>query len=85
MKKRFIALFVALLVVVTLNTACSGTVHSKKNQEAQEDLGTYHLFYTDNHGKYLSFLDNFEKTEYEIVSINRNQYYWYVTYKHIEE
>ena len=82
MKKRFIALVVAMVMVCCMLAACSGTIHSKKTQEV---AGGYHLFYTDSNEKYLSFLENFDETKYEIVDISHSRDNWYVTYKDIEE
>ena len=86
MMKRFIALFVVLLLVFTMITACSGTIHSEKSQEeVQEVAGSYHVFWTDSDNKYLSFLENFDETKYEIVDISHSRYDWYVTYRDIED
>lgn len=86
MKKRFIALFVVMLMVVTLCTACAGTIHSEKDQEeVQEVAGSYHCYWTASNDKYLSFLENFDETKYEIIDISHGHTNWYVTYKDIEE
>lgn len=84
--KRFIVLLIVLLMVVVLSVACfSGNVHSEKNQEVQEEVaGSYHVFYVSSDKKYLSFLENFDETKFEIVDISHGHSYWYVTYKDIE-
>ena len=86
--KRFIALLIALLVVVTMFTACSKTISSEKPKEVQETddvVGSYHLFYTMESKTYLNFLETFDETKYEIVDISHSHSFWYVTYRDIEE
>ena len=97
MKKRSIALLVAMLMVITLLTACSSeekpssvTVQSEKTQEV---VGSFYLFRTQDPQEYLTFLENFDETKYEIVDISTSYRYYYrgsdefymVTYKVISE
>ena len=96
MKKRIIALFCSMLVVAVLLSGCSTekkseTIHSEKTQT---QVGTYSLFRTEDAQEYLSFLENFDETKYEIVDIstsmrvlsysNSDEFY-IVTYKTISE
>ena len=86
MKKRFIAFLVVMVMVCCIFTACmSGTIHSEKDQEEiQEVAGSYHVYWTESNDKYLSFLENFDETKYEIVDISHGHYTWYITYRDIE-
>lgn len=87
MKKRFIALLVIVVFIVTMTTACSTSTltHSTTKLGGQEVVGRYHLFTTGSTTEYLQFLENFNETEYEIVDISRTDGYWRVTYRNIEE
>ena len=72
MKKRIIALFCSMLVVIMLLSGCSAkrepeTINSKTTQTS---VGTYSLFRTTDVQEYLSFLENFDETKYEIVDIS---------------
>ena len=92
MKKRIIALFCSMLVVTVLLSGCSSieeseTIHS-------ETTGSYSLFRTQDVQEYLSFLENFDETKYEIVDISTSLYgtraygsdeFYIVTYKTISE
>ena len=84
MKKRFIALFVAMLMVVTLFTACGSseaeTAETEiiRNETTQvvvsESVGSYCLFRTKDVQEYLNFLENFDETKYEIVDISTSMW-----------
>ncbi len=93
MKKRFIALFFLLLIFSILLSGCSETITETINSEkTQTSVGTYSLFRTTDAQEYLSFLENFDETKFEIVDISTsmsvtgygsNEFY-VVTYKTIE-
>ena len=93
MKKRIIALFCSMLVVAVLLSGCSTeneTIHSETTQTL---VGTYSVFRTEDAQEYLSFLENFDETKYEIVDISTSMCVWshgsdefyIVTYKTISE
>lgn len=95
MKKRFIALFFFLLIFSILLSGCSRTIIETINSEKTEtSVGNYSLFRTTDVQVYLSFLENFDETKYEIVDISTsmdltsngysNEFY-IVTYKTISE
>ena len=81
--KRFIAFFIAIVIICNMFTACSYTISSK--EENQEGEGNYHLFVTMKDQEYLDFLETLDETKYEIVDISLHNDYWHVTYKDIEE
>lgn len=97
MKKR-IALFCPMLVVIVLLSGCStesteisDTIHSETTHTS---VGSYSLFRTQDAQEYLSFLENFDETKYEIVDISTSLYgartygsdeFYIVTYKTISE
>ncbi len=69
----------------------SETIHSEKTQMA---VGSYSLFRTQDAQEYLSFLENFDETKYEIVNISTSlsgigrygsDEFYIVTYKTISE
>lgn len=93
MRKRIIALFCSMLVVTVLLSGCSitepETIHS---ETIQTSVGSYSLFRTTDIQEYLSFLEKFDETKFEIVDISTsmsvtgygsNEFY-IVTYKTIE-
>lgn len=95
MKKRIIALFCSMLVVAVLLSGCSTekseTIHSETTQTS---VGSHSLFRTQDVQEYLSFLENFDETKYEIVDISTSLYgtrthgsdeFYIVTYKTISE
>lgn len=95
MKKRIIALFCSMLVVAVLLSGCSTEKKSKTihSETTQTSVGTYSLFRTEDVQEYLSFLENFDETKYEIVDIstsmsvlfNGSDEFYIVTYKTISE
>ena len=98
MKKWIIALFCSMLVVAVLLSGCSTektekseTIHSETTQTS---VGSYSLFRTQDVQEYLSFLENFDETKYEIVDISTSLYgtrsygsdeFYIVTYKTISK
>lgn len=94
MKKRIIALFCSMLVVAVLLSGCSmkksETIHSETTKTL---VDSYSLFRTQDAQKYLSFLENFDETKYEIVDISTSLHsavygsdeFYIVTYKTISE
>lgn len=89
MKKRFSALFCSMLIGTLLLCGCgeeTETIHSEKTQTA---VGSYSLFRTTEVQEYLSFLEKFEATKFEIVDISTSMYvyangsseFYIVTYK----
>ena len=96
MKKRIIALFFSILLVVTLFAGCSSTPNAEivENDIVQETTGSYYLFKTQKAQEYLTFLENFDETKYEIVDISTSLYgtrtygsdeFYIITYKIISE
>ena len=84
-----------MLVVAVLLSGCSTekseTIHSETTQKS---IGSYFLFRTQDAQEYLSFLENFDETKYEIVDISTSLYgirmygsdeFYIVTYKTISE
>lgn len=94
MKKRFITLLMALLVVVSMLTACkpkkTETIYSQNTNEVR---GSYILFQTEDAQIYLNFLEEFDEEKYEIVDISTSMYvgtnqsaeFYMVTYKVVGE
>ena len=96
MKKRIIALFCSMLVVAVLLSGCSPTDKSETihSERTQTSVGSYSLFRTEDAQEYLSFLENFDETKYEIVDISTSLHgsraygsdeFYVVTYKTISE
>ena len=72
MKKRFITLLLAIVMIASFMvvfTACSKT-ETINSESAQTVVGSYSLFRTTKVQEYLSFLENFDETKYEIVDIS---------------
>lgn len=92
MKKRIIALFFSMFVVTTLLSGCSTTetIHSETTQTS---VGSYSLFRTTEIQEYLSFLEEFDETKFEIVDISTSMSvygygsdeFYIVTYKTISK
>lgn len=74
MKKRIIALFFSMLLVIALSSGCSSESSEKseiiQSNKVQESVGSYYLFRTQDVQEYLNFLENFDETKYEIVDIS---------------
>ncbi len=96
MKKRIIALFCSMLVVITvLLSGCSiDESETIQSETTQTSVGSYSLFRTQDVQEYLSFLENFDETKYEIVDISTSLFgtrmygsdeFYIVTYKTISE
>lgn len=68
MKKRIIALFCAMLVVTCLS-GCS-TTETIRNETTKKSVGSYSIFRTSDVQEYLSFLEEFDETKFEIVDIS---------------
>ena len=93
MKKRFIALLFFLLIFSFLLSGCSKTTEIINSEKTQTSVNNYSLFRTTDVQDYLSFLENFDETNFEIVDISTsmsvtaygsNEFY-IVTYKTISE
>ena len=95
MKKRFITLLLAIVMMATLLVVFTGcdsteTITSDKTETV---VGSYSLFRTKDVQEYLSFLENFDETKYEIVDISTSMNtagygsgeFYIVTYKKIAE
>lgn len=92
MKKRIIALFCSVLVVIVLLSGCSRTetIHSETTKTS---VGSYSLFRTTEVQEYLSFLEELDETKFEIVDIstsmcvtgNGSNEFYIVTYKTISQ
>lgn len=94
MKKRIIALFCSMLVVTVLLSGCSSESETIHSETTQTSVGSYSLFRTQDVQEYLSFLENFDETKYEIVDISTSLFgtrtygsdeFYIVTYKTISE
>ncbi len=93
MTKRFITLFIAIVMIATLFTGCEGETTIITGEKT--DVGSYSMFETCNMREYLSFLENLDETKYEIIDIstsmgNYSKYegsaeFYMVTYKKIAE
>ena len=92
MKKRFITLLVVIVMVATLLvvfTSCGDDTQTTTSTKTE--VGSYSLFQTRDVEEYLSFLENFDETKYEIVDISTGRgalvtdEYYMVTYKKIAE
>lgn len=93
MKKRIITLFCSMLVVTVLLSGCCSTTETIHSETTQTSVGSYSLFRTRKVQEYLSFLEEFDETKFEIVDISTsmrgNGYgsdeFYIVTYKTISE
>ncbi len=100
MKKRFITLLLAIVMVATLSVVFTGCSEEgpEKIVTSEKDVsvvGSYSLFRTTDVQEYLNFLENLDETKYEIVDIStsmehNSQYagsmeFYMVTYKKIAE
>lgn len=94
MKKRFIALLVAILMVTTpllVFTGCEAKTETITSTKTE--VGSYSIFRTEDAQEYLSFLENFDETKYQIVDISTSMFtsgygsgeFYIVTYKKIAE
>lgn len=93
-KKRFITLLIAIVMIATLFTGCgeeTKTINSKKEVSV---VGSYSLFQTTDVQEYLTFLETFDESKYEIVDISTSitadygygsSEFYMVTYKTIAE
>ena len=92
MKKRIIALFCSMCVVTLLLSGCSRT-ETIQSETTQTSVGSYSLFRTTEIQEYLSFLEEFDETKFEIVDISTSMCvyghgsdeFYIVTYKTISE
>jgi len=107
MKKKDISLYSTslatpitfLLAVILITIIISLAISSKEktssvtiqSENAQEVVGNFYLFRTQDCQEYLTFLENFDETKYEIVNISTsynlygsNEFYM-VTYKTLSE
>lgn len=92
-KKRFITLLIAIVMVATLLTGCGETTETITSKKDVSLVGSYSLFQTEDVQEYLSFLETFDESKYEIVDIstsiatgyNGSGEYYMVTYKTIAE
>lgn len=86
-KKRVITLLIAIVMIATLLTGCIGDkskiTQSNKNVDEATALGNYFLYETKESEDYLSFLENFDDTKYEIVDISIGYNGTTATGKHI--
>ena len=92
MKKRFITVLLAIVMVTTLMVVFTGCDSTETITSTKTEVGSYSIFQTEDVQEYLSFLENFDESKYEIVdistSINFSGYgdtYYMVTYKKIAE
>ena len=92
LKKRIIALFCSMFVMTVLLSGCSKTetIHSETTQTS---VGSYFVFRTTEIQDYLSFLEDFDETKFEIVDISTSMCvyghgsdeFYIITYKTISE
>ena len=96
MKKRFITLLLAIVMVTTLLgvfTGCGYTTETITSEKTQTVVGSYSLFKTTDVQEYLTFLENFDESKYEIIDISTSMdvgvygsdEFYMVTYKKIAE
>ena len=72
-KKRFITLFIAIVMISALLTGCgpdSRTTQSTKKVDEATALGNYFLYETEEREEYLTFLETFDNSKYEIIDIS---------------
>ena len=96
-KKRFITLFVAIVMVATLLTGCGAEITETVDTitSTKIEVGSYVLFRTRDVQEYLNFLENLDENNYEIIDISAsmeqisnytgNSEFYMVTYKKIAE
>lgn len=93
MTKRIITLLIAIVMVATLLTGCGETTQTITSEKSVLVVGSYSLFQTEDVQEYLSFLETFDESKYEIVDIstsmavgyNGSGEFYMVTYKTIAE
>jgi len=96
MKKRFITFLLAIVMVATLMvvfTSCGDSTDTIISEKTESVVGDYLLFRTRDVQEYLSFLEEFDETKYEIVDISTSMTtsgygsgeFYIVTYKKIAE
>ena len=96
MKKRFITLLLAIVMVTTLMVVFTGCAKTETitSEKTETVVGSYSIFRTTEVEKYLNFLENFDETKYEIVDISTSMEgisfygsdeFYMVTYKKIAE
>ena len=93
-KKRVLTFLLAIVMVATLFTGCSGGISETITSEKTATVvGNYAVFQTIDVQEYLDFLENFDETKYEIVDISTSMWtggygsgaFYMVTYKTIAE
>lgn len=95
--KRFFLVAIMVVLVFSL-VGCSSSENEQKNDTSTVTSsvaeGSYMLFQTDEIEEYLSFLEDFDESKYEIVNIDTlirettfsySDDYYMVTYKKIEQ
>lgn len=97
MKKRLISLLCFISLLPSFFSGCSKDSKSHEiiqSETVQETVGSYYLYKTFDVQKYLSFLENFDETKYEIVDISTSMqsesYYesgefYMITYKVVDD
>lgn len=96
MKRIFLA--VVMIILVFSLVGCGSSQNEQKNVTSTVTSsvaeGSYMLFQTDEVEEYLSFLEEFDESQYEIVNVDTliretafsyNDDYYMITYKKIEQ
>ena len=97
MRKRFIAIVVAIIIAFGVLTGCGGakiTQSSTEVEETRTTVGKYFLYETLERQEYLNFLEGLDRSKYEVEDISIGYYgtsitgdyvcHYAVTYKTIE-
>lgn len=95
MRKRFITLLLAIVMVITLLVVFASCDNTNTNTitSTKTEVGSYSIYQTKESQKYLNFLEEFDETKYEIVDISTSMNtagygsgeFYMVTYKKIAE
>ena len=89
-KRKVIALFLLIVLVVVLFTGCNKT-ETITSEKTPTVIGSYAVFQTDEVQEYLDFLENFDETKYEIIDISTSMggaytaEFYMITYRTIAE
>ncbi len=85
-----VGLLISLLVLCSCSPEKTETIHS---ENSYTQVGSYHIFRTTEVEKYLSFMEDFDETKFEIIDISASMHitsygsdeFYIVTYKQISE
>ena len=91
MKRIFLA--VTMIIFVLTLAGCSDSKKTETIVGSSSSVGNYMLFQTDDVDEYLTFLENFDEDQYDIVNIDTfvretattyNNDYFMVTYHKVK-